>query len=81
MAYERHNFLINTVSDDAVNDAELVYFLYRFRKNSRLRPSWWIIPPIGFALQSAGLLLNKIDRSESFAVAHVAVARKPGARS
>ena len=58
---------------------ELVYFLYdypQFRRGRILRR--WILPPIGFALQSGGLLLNKIDHSETFTVAYLAVARKPG---
>lgn len=56
---------------------ELVYFLYRFRGQSRINPLWWIIPLLGTAIQRLAFLINKVDRSYGFSVEYLIVARKP----
>lgn len=55
---------------------ELVYYLWRFRRGGKLNPLWWIIPPMGALIQGICYLLNKVDHSEEFTWAYLAVASK-----
>ncbi|MGB3081359.1 MAG: methyltransferase domain-containing protein [Candidatus Omnitrophota bacterium] len=55
---------------------ELVYYLWKFRKGGKLNPLWWIVPTLGTLIQGVCYLLNKIDHSEGFTCAYLAIARK-----
>ena len=55
---------------------EAAYFLVRFRGSCKANPLWWVIPPLVVLIQAVAYLLNKIDRSESFTVEYIIVARK-----
>ncbi|MFZ2970150.1 MAG: methyltransferase domain-containing protein, partial [Minisyncoccia bacterium] len=57
---------------------EFIYYIYRFRKGGKLNLFWWIIPVIGVFIQFICYVLNKLDHSEEFSWAYLAVVRKKG---
>ena len=57
---------------------EFVYYLWRFRRGSKLNPFWWGIPFLGIFIQLIAYLLNKIDHSEEFTWIYLVVVRKNG---
>jgi SAM-dependent methyltransferase len=56
---------------------ETSYYLLRFRRGGAINPFWWIVPPLNVIIQAVAYLLNFIDRSESFSMEYLVVARKP----
>lgn len=55
---------------------ELVYYIWRFRRNNKLNPFYYLIPLLSLLIQTAALWLNKIDKSNEFTWMYIVVAQK-----
>ena len=57
---------------------ELVYYLWGLRKGGRLNPLWWLIPLLGYMIQRACYVLDRLDSSHPFTWMYLVTAARPG---
>jgi SAM-dependent methyltransferase len=57
---------------------ELIYVLADLRRGGRLNPLWWVVPPLGLALQGLAYLVNRVGDGK-YSLEYIAVVRKPAA--